>query len=111
MHQVNDGKFPNNSPVEVRFPRSKEQEQGDRSAWPWLPGSILEQCGPDEWYVCVEVRDLDVLCDGRWAPRRTASRNLYYACCYRDGSGIHPRRSRCRRTGHGWQGGPVSGTG
>jgi hypothetical protein len=90
MHQVNDGKLPDNSPVEVRFPRTKQQEQGDRSAWPWLPGSILEQCGPDEWYVCVEVRELAMLRDGP-APRRTASRNLYYPCCYRDSSEIRPR--------------------
>ena len=32
-------------------PRNKQEEQDDRSAWPWLPGSILEQCGPDEWRV------------------------------------------------------------
>ena len=29
------------SPVEVRYPRSKQEERGDRSRWPWLPGSIL----------------------------------------------------------------------
>jgi hypothetical protein len=91
MHQVNDGKFPDNSPVEIRYPRNAQEEQGDRSAWPWLPGSILEQCGPDEWYVCVEVRELAVLRDGRRPPRRTASRNLYYPCCYRDSSEIRPR--------------------
>ena len=39
--------------VEVRYSLSREQEQGDRSSWPWLPGSIIERCG-DEWYVCVE---------------------------------------------------------
>jgi len=60
----NDGRFPDESPVEVRYPRSKQEEQGDRSAWPWLPGSIVEQCGPDEWYACVEVRELAVLRDG-----------------------------------------------
>src|ERR1039458_9336726 len=49
----------------VRYPRSKQEEQGHRSAWPWLPGSILEQCGPDEWDVCVEVRELPVLRGGR----------------------------------------------
>jgi hypothetical protein len=36
----NDGRFPDESPVEVRYPRSKQQERGDRSRWPWLPGSI-----------------------------------------------------------------------
>jgi hypothetical protein len=52
------------------------EEQADRDTWPWLPGSIVEQCGPDEWYVCVEVRELAVLRDGRRAPRGAASRNL-----------------------------------
>ncbi len=76
MDEDNDGRYPDESPVEVRYPRDKKEEQGDRSKWPWLPGSILEQCGPDEWYVCVEVRELAVLRDGRRAPRGTASRNL-----------------------------------
>ena len=79
----NDGKFPDESPVEVRYPRSKQEEQGDREQWPWLPGAIAEQCGPDEWYVCVRVRELAVLRDGARAPRRTASRNLYSPCCFR----------------------------
>ena len=35
----NDGKFPDESPVEVRYPRSKREEQADRDTWPWLPGS------------------------------------------------------------------------
>ena len=68
----NDGRFPDESPVEVRYPRSKQGEQGDREQWPWLPGTIVEQCGPDEWYVCVEERELAVLRDGRRAPRGTA---------------------------------------
>ena len=72
-------------------PRSKQEEQGDREQWPWLPGTIVEQCGPEEWYVCVEVRELAVLRDGRRAPRGTASRNLCYPCCFRDRSKIRPR--------------------
>ena len=43
----NDGKFPDESPVEVRYPRSKQEEHGDRERWPWLPGTIVEQCGPE----------------------------------------------------------------
>ena len=107
----NDGKFPDESLVEVRYPRSKQEEQGDRERWPWLPGTIVEQCGPEEWYVCVEVRELAVLRNGRRAPRGTASRNLYYPCCFRDGSEIRPRTtpgsaaSATRRGG----GGPVTG--
>jgi hypothetical protein len=88
MHEDNDGRFPDDCLVEIRYPRSKDEERGDRSAWPWLPGSIVEQCGPDEWYVCVEVRELAVLADGRRAPHRTASRN---PCCFRDSSEIRPR--------------------
>ena len=91
MYEDNDGKFPDESPVEVRYPRSKQEEQGDREQWPWLPGTIVEQCGPDEWYVCVEVGELAVLRDGRRAPRGTANRNLYYPCCSRDRSEIRPR--------------------
>jgi hypothetical protein len=73
MYEGNDGKFPDESPVEVRYPRSKQEEQADHDTWPWLPG-FIEQRGPDEWYVCVEVRELAVLADGRRAPRGTASR-------------------------------------
>jgi hypothetical protein len=91
MDQDNDGRFPDDSPVEIRYPRTRREEQGDRSTWPWLPGSILEQCGPDEWYVCVEVRELALLEDGRRAPRGTPGRDLYYPCCFRDSSEIRPR--------------------
>jgi len=66
MHdQDNDGRFPDESPVEVRYPRSKQEEHGDRERWPWLPGTIIEQCGLDEWYVCIEVRELAA----RWPAR------------------------------------------
>ena len=65
----NDGRFPDDSRVEVRYPRTRQEEHGDRAAWPWLPGSIVEQCGPDEWRVCVEDRDVAVLHDGRPAPK------------------------------------------
>jgi hypothetical protein len=53
-------------------------------AWPaGRPGEI-PGIGP-------EVRELAVLRDGRRAPRGTASRNLYYPCCFRDSSEIRPR--------------------
>jgi hypothetical protein len=74
--------------VLVRYPRDEQGEQGDRSAWPWLPGSILERCGADEWHVCVEARELAVLGDGRPAPAGTAAGDLYHPCCFRDASEI-----------------------
>jgi hypothetical protein len=73
------------------LPPQQAEEQSDREQWPWLPGTTVEQCGPDEWYVRVEVRELAVLRDGRRAPRGTASRDLYYPCCFRDRSEIRPR--------------------
>ena len=36
------------SAVEVHYRRDKPNEQGDRSTWPWLPGTILSQCGSDD---------------------------------------------------------------
>ena len=31
MDEDNDGRFPNDSAVEVRYPRTQQEEQGDRS--------------------------------------------------------------------------------
>ncbi len=88
MDEENDGRFSDDSAVEVRYPRDKREEQGDRSAWPWLPGSILSQCGPDEWHVCVEARELATLDDGSPAPAGTADGELLNPCCFRDASEI-----------------------
>src|ERR1039457_4275017 len=88
MDEDNDGRFPDDSPVKVRYPRNKQEEQGDRSAWPWLPGSILGQCGHDEWHVCVEARKLATLDDGSPAPAGTADGDLFCPCCFRDASEI-----------------------
>ena len=41
----NDGRFPDDSRVEVRYPHTRQEEHGDRAEWPWLPGRIVEQCG------------------------------------------------------------------
>ena len=97
-HQDNDGKFPDESPVEVRNPRSKQEEQGDRERWPWLPGTIVEQCGPDEWYVCVVARELAVLEDGRAATGSTPGDDLFFPCCFRDSSEIRPRTASSNAT-------------
>ena len=68
MDEDNDGRFPDDSLVEVRYPRNRQEELGDRSARPWLPGSILGQCGPNEWHVRVEARELATLDNGSPAP-------------------------------------------
>ena len=86
MYEDNDGRFPDDSAVEVRYPRNKQEEQGDRSAWPWLPGSIVSQCGPEEWYVRVEDRELATTDDGSPVPDGAADEGLFYPCCFRDAS-------------------------
>jgi hypothetical protein len=88
MDEDNDGKFPDDSSVEVRYPRNRQEQVGDRSEWPWLPGSILGQCGRDEWHVCVEVRGLAMLDDGSPARDGTADQGLFFPCCFRDASEI-----------------------
>jgi hypothetical protein len=44
MDEDNGGRFPDDSFIEIRYPRTSQDEQGDRCEWPWLPGSILNQC-------------------------------------------------------------------
>ena len=34
MDEDNDGRFPDDSPVQFRYPRDKQEQQGDRSVWP-----------------------------------------------------------------------------
>lgn len=87
----NDGRFPDDSLVMVKYPRTTADEHADRDRWPWLPGSIIQQGGPDEWLVCVEVRDLASLEDGRPVPPGTAEEDLFYPCCFRDAAEIRPR--------------------
>jgi hypothetical protein len=84
----NDGRFPNNTRVEVRYPRTPQEEQGDRSVWPWLPATILSQVGSDEWHVIVQPRELGTLEDGSPPPAGAADEDLYYPACYRGASEI-----------------------
>ncbi len=68
MDEDNDDRFPDDSLVEVRYPCTRQEQLGERSAWPRLPGSILSQCGPDEWQCDMENRELAMLSDGASAP-------------------------------------------
>jgi hypothetical protein len=78
----------------VKYPRSKDEERGDRADWPWLPGTILEQCGPDEWQVCVEDMSVAVREDGSKPTPRTPKNKLFYPLCFRDSSEIKLRGAR-----------------
>ena len=96
----NDGRFPDESEVLVRYPvhpgpeRQPGQSQAEhlaalraeRETWPWLPGTIEQQCGPDEWLVTIEDRRLAELDDGSPAPDGTPDEDLLFPQCYRDSS-------------------------
>jgi hypothetical protein len=73
--------FPDDSPVLVWFPLP-DANSHDRSSWSWLPGSILSQCGPDEWHVVVEVPALAE--PDPSIPNGDAPENLVYPACFRD---------------------------
>jgi hypothetical protein len=84
---ITAGSWREDDAVEVRYPLPGN-ERADRSSWPWLSGTILAVCGPDEWQVCVEVRELATLEDGRPPRRNTPDHNLFYPVCFRDASEI-----------------------
>ncbi|MGP3937535.1 hypothetical protein [Nonomuraea sp. KM88] len=81
----NDGRFPEDTPVLVRYPL-RDDENDDRDSWPWLPGAVLAQCGPDEWRVVVEVPALAI--PDLSVPDGDAPENLLYPTCFRDASEI-----------------------
>jgi hypothetical protein len=98
----NDGRFPVESEVLVRYPvhprperqpgQSQEKHlaalQAERETWPWLPGTVEQQCGPDEWLVTIEDRRLAELADGSPAPEGTPYEDLLFPQCYRGSSEI-----------------------
>ena len=70
--------FPEDSWVEVRYPLSSEQKNADRDGWPWLPGWVVAECGPDEWEICVQAPPLAIQHEGE----------AWYPVCFRDSSEI-----------------------
>jgi len=78
--------FPDEAPVLVKYPRTPEQEKAARESWPWLPGTIVQRCGPDEWQVCVEAREVAMIEDGTWPPEDVPGDELLFPCCFRDSS-------------------------
>lgn len=85
LYADNDDQFPDDSPVLVRYPLPSGR-QDDRTEWPWLPGTILGQCGPDEWHIVVDgVEEMaeDDPDDPDGEP--------LYPTCFRDSSEIRER--------------------
>jgi hypothetical protein len=81
-----DRRFPEGSPVFVRFPADGRGSVSDRGTWPWLRGTIEEQCGPDEWLVTIEDRTVAELEDGSPAGAETPADELLFPRCFRDAS-------------------------
>jgi hypothetical protein len=75
---VNVPVYPEESCAEVRYSLTAEQEHGDRAAWPWLPGWVVEECGPNEWQICVQTLELATEHDVE----------TRYLTCFRDASEI-----------------------
>jgi hypothetical protein len=81
--ESNDGRFPDHSAVLARYPIGGRQPASDRQAWPWLAGTIEQQCGPDEWLVTIEGRRVVELKDGSPAPAGTPDGDLDVQVCLR----------------------------
>lgn len=83
-YEDNDGRFPDDSPVLVRYPL--DDPPGDRADWPWVPGHVLGhvlgQCGPDEWWVVVDGDDRLAEYD----PTGEDPDGPLYPLCFRDSS-------------------------
>lgn len=80
----NDGRFPDDSAVFVRYPVTDTQAHGDRNDWPWLHGIIVGQSETNEWYVFVVdhrvATDVDLDKD-----------EATYPLCWRDASELQRR--------------------
>lgn len=84
----NDGRFPDESEVLVRYPAPEMTFKANRDDWPWYPGVIDHQCGPDEWLVTVYAREVAMLEDDSPAPDGTPEEDMWHPQCFRDASEI-----------------------
>jgi hypothetical protein len=101
--ECNDGRFPDDSAVLARYPVGGRRPASDREAWPWLAGTIEQQCGPDEWLVTMEDRRVARLEDRSPAPAGTPDDDLLFLQCYRRSSELRPAAVRPGgRTVSGW---------
>lgn len=57
LYDPNDGRFPDDADVKVRFPLTDRQMAAGRATWPWVDGYVAGQCGPNEWDICVTGAD------------------------------------------------------
>jgi hypothetical protein len=66
-YQPNDGRYPDDTEVWTPYPLPDSPK--DRDNWPWLRGTVLGQCGPDEWHIVIDAPQLIEHGDGyEWSP-------------------------------------------
>ena len=90
LPEQNDGRFPDESDVLVRYPAYGMTPDHARETWPWMPGVIENQCGPEEWLVTVYADELAALEDGTPAPEGTAGIDKYFPQCFRSAEELKP---------------------
>lgn len=88
MAQQNDGRFPDESGVLVRYPAPGMTAETPRETWPWMLGVIEFQCAPDEWMVTVYAREVAETEDGLPAPEGTPEDDLFHPGCFRSAEEI-----------------------
>ena len=68
LYEPNDGRFPRDTHVWTPFPLPDSEMYWDQD-WPWLKGTVLGQCGPDEWHIAIDAPELAEHGDGyEWRP-------------------------------------------
>ncbi len=92
----NDGRYPDDSGVQVRFPLPASPQEG-REQWPWLPGTVEQQCDPDEWLITIEDRSVATQQGGSPARDGTPDEDLWFPGCYRDSSEIRQPEAGVQR--------------
>jgi hypothetical protein len=83
FYETNDGRFPDDSDVEIRYPLTDDQTE--RAAWPWVAGWIAGQCGPNEW---------DIVVEGAGRTSYDDNGEPLYSAAYHDASEIRPAAAR-----------------
>jgi hypothetical protein len=84
------GRFPDGLAVLTPYPVTDAEAAGDRASWPFVPATIVSQCGPDEWELTVETPAAARLEDGRPAPAGTPHDEIFWPVVFRDSSEIRP---------------------
>lgn len=80
--------FEEGTRVLVKYPAPGQDHTAPRESWPWMPGTVEEVCGPDEWLIAVESRDVATAEDGTPAPADADDEDVWFPMCFRDSSEI-----------------------